>query len=302
MKKIFVLFFSASLLLSSCAKETSNLKMVLDREGNKVEVPQEVTKIVSTAPSNTEILIGLGLSKNIVAVDNYSPLEALNKDIAIIDFSAPDIEALIDLEPDIIIASSHNKIEGEDPFAPLKNVGISVVYIPSSNSIEAIYQDISFIGEITSKEIEAEAMIKEMKQEINEIRALSETVSVKKTVYFELGDYDGILYSLGKETFIDDILNIVGATNIFAEQTSWISVSAEDIIDRNPDVIVTNNSFDQDAVQKIQKRTGFSVITAVKSNNINVVDSNKTSRGSQNIIQGIKEIAEAIYPGVYDFE
>ncbi len=309
MKKLLILFFVSIFTLSACNDTTTNENTnesdtisITDREGNTVEIPTEIDTIVSTVPSNTEVLIALGLADKIVAVDTYSPIDELNEDIITMDFMSPDIEALLELSPDIIIASGHNKAIEDDPFLTLKEAGISVVYIPSSSSIEGVYDDILFIGEVTSEDSKAESIVDDMQDEIEQIQELASTIDEPKSVYFELGDYDGTLYSLGTDTFIHNILELIGATNVFEDQEAWLNVSAEDIIDRNPEVIITNNSSDNEAVDKIYNRAGFDSIDAVKDEQVFLVDSDATSRGSQNIIIGIKQIAEAVYPEIYEFE
>eukprot|EP00831_Metopus_contortus_P063883 TRINITY_DN5664_c0_g1_i7.p1 TRINITY_DN5664_c0_g1~~TRINITY_DN5664_c0_g1_i7.p1 ORF type:complete len:181 (-),score=25.80 TRINITY_DN5664_c0_g1_i7:23-565(-) len=131
---IFILIVSN---LISCGNKTITMK---DREGNSFNLPKKMNAIISTAPSNTEILVGLGLSDKLVAIDKYSAdIDGVNKDLTKIDFKNPDAETLISLNPDIIIASGHNRTGNDDPFAAVKEAGVKVVYIPISSSIEDLY-------------------------------------------------------------------------------------------------------------------------------------------------------------------
>jgi len=302
MKKILTisLLVLGILVMSGCQKESSNLD-VTDREGNQVSVPRTINKIVSTAPSNTEVLIELGLSDKIVAVDKYSPKDTLNSDVTVINFREPDAEALIALNPDIIIASGHNKVGDEDPFKLLKEAGIAVVYIPSATSLQGILDDILFIGEVTNKKVEATNITKDLQDEFDEIKAIASTITNKVDVYFEIGDYSGKLYTFGSETFLNEVVTLVGGNNIYANETSWISVSSEDIIIKNPDVIISNQDYNSEIITNIKNRDGFETINAVINDKIFVVNGNKTSRGSNLIIEGIKQVAEALYPDYYDY-
>ena len=136
-KRIISIIICMVLIFAVGCSSTETEKTVTDREGNEVTIPTKIERIVSTAPSNTEVLVDLGVADKLVCVDNYSEgIEGLNKDVEKMDFSAPDAEAIIGLEPDIIIASGYNKSgSGDDPFKAVSDAGISVVYIPSSNSI-----------------------------------------------------------------------------------------------------------------------------------------------------------------------
>ncbi|PAT02224.1 ABC transporter substrate-binding protein [Candidatus Izimaplasma bacterium ZiA1] len=302
MKKILTitLLVLGILVMSGCQKDLENLN-ITDREGNEVSIPSKINRIVSTAPSNTEVLVELGLSDKIVAVDKYSPTDTLESNVTIINFRDPDAEALIALNPDIIIASGHNKVGDEDPFKLLKEAGIAVVYIPSATSLQGILDDISFIGEVTNRKTEANTVIADLQRQFDEIKTIAETITNKLNVYFEIGDYSGKLYTFGSETFLNEVVALVGGNNIYSGETSWISVSSEDIITKNPDVIITNQNYNEEIVENIKNRAGFETISAVINGKVYVVNGNKTSRGSNMIIEGIKEVAMALYPDYYDF-
>ena len=167
-KRIISIILCMVLIFAVGCSSTETKKTVTDREGNEVTIPTKIERIVSTAPSNTEVLVDLGVADKLVCVDNYSEgIEGLNKDVEKMDFSAPDAEAIIGLEPDIIIASGYNKSgSGDDPFKAVSDAGISVVYIPSSNSINGIYKDIEFLASIVNAEDEGEKIISNMKKEI----------------------------------------------------------------------------------------------------------------------------------------
>lgn len=297
MKNLFKTLIAAVVVLTAltgCATE----KNVVDREGNEVVIPTKIERIVSTAPSNTEVLIELGLADKIVAVDKYSPTDMLNEDVTIIDFKSPDAETIIGLEPDIIIASGHNKTGGEDPFAALKEAGISVVYIPSSVSFEAIYEDITFIADVVSKKSKGEEIISDMKAEVKKITDIASTITDKKKVYLEISPAPYI-YTTGMNTFQNEIIELIGAENIFANESGWISPSEEAIISANPDVIITNVGYIENPVDEIMAREGWNTISAIANSNVFQVDGNASSRPSQNVIKALKEIAKAVYPDKY---
>ena len=290
----------ALLMFTGCGSKTVTMK---DMEGTEFTVPKKIERIISTAPSNTEILVGLGLGDKIVGVDKYSAdVKGLNPDIPKIDFRNPDAEAIIALNPDIVIASGHNKVGDEDPFALIKEAGITVVYIPSSYSIDGIYGDIEFIASLTGTEKKGEEIINSMKEEVAKIKAIGDTIADKKKVYFEIGAGAG-LYTFGNDTFLNELIETVGATNIFGEENSWITVTPEAVIDANPDVILANtpgtNEAGLTAVEDIKSREGWDTITAVQNGDVYQIDKNSSSRASQNVIKALKEIAKAIYPDEY---
>lgn len=296
---VFGIMF-ATMLFSGCTEKAVTMT---DREGTEFTAPKEIKTIISTAPSNTEVLVGLGLSDKLVATDKYSAdVEGVSKELPQIDFRNPDAETLISLNPDIIIASGHNKAGSEDPFALIKEAGIPVVYIPSSYSIEGIYGDIEFISTVTGREKQGKEIIENMKKEVAEIKAIGDTIKEKKSVYFEIGA-GSKLSSFGSETFLNEMIETIGAENIFKAEKSWISPSEESIIAANPDVILVNtpgiNTAGKTAVEDVKTRDGWDSLKAVKEDKVFTVDKNSSSRSSQNIVKALREMANFVYPEQY---
>ncbi|SFD16348.1 ABC transporter substrate-binding protein [Clostridium uliginosum] len=292
---VFIAILTMTMLVG-CGAKTA---VMTDREGNEFNLPKKVNTIISTAPSNTEALVALGLSDKLIAIDKYSAdVEGVSEELPKIDFRNPDAETIVGLKPDIIIASGHNKSGNEDPFAAVKEAGIEVVYIPSSSSIEGIYADINFIAKVTGVEKKGIEIVDDMKKEINSIKEIGDKITDKKNVYFEIGSTPS-LFSFGNSTFLNEMIELTGAENILANETGWISPSSEVIVKANPDVILTNEAAENIA-QDIKTRDGWSNVTAVKENNIFVVDKNSSSRPSQKIIKALKEMAKAIYPEKYE--
>ncbi|GAB6169535.1 ABC transporter substrate-binding protein [Clostridium carnis] len=288
----------AVMLLAGC---TEKPKTMTDREGTEFTAPKEINTIISTAPSNTKVLVALGLADKLVATDKYSAdVEGISKDLPKIDFRNPDAETIISLKPDIIIASGHNKAGDKDPFALIKEAGIPVVYIPSSYSIDGIYGDIDFISQLTKTEKKGKEIVKDMKSEVEKIKAIGDKITNKKKVYFEIGS-GSKLSSFGQDTFLNEMIQIIGAENIFANEKSWISPTPESIIAANPDVILTNmpDINGKKAVDDIKSREGWENVTAIKDGSVYSIDKNSSARPSQNVVKALRQMAETVYPNEY---
>lgn len=300
MKKILALIMTLSIfVLSGCSSQTD--RMVTDREGTEVNIPTKIEKIISTAPSNTEVLMALGLGDKLVAIDKYSTdIEGINTELPQIDFLNPDAETIIGLEPDIVIASGHNKTGSvEDPFKAISEAGIPVVYIPSSDSIDGIYKDIEFIADVVNERSKGKEIVDDMKAQVEKIKAIGDTITDKKSVYFEISPAP-YLSSFGKSTFLNEMIEIIGAKNIFENEEGWISPTAEAIIDANPDVIITNAGYMENPTEEIKSRDAWENINAIKNNEVYLVDQNASSRPSQNVIKALEQMAKAVYPEHYE--
>ncbi|WP_313165707.1 ABC transporter substrate-binding protein [Sedimentibacter sp.] len=270
-----------------------------DRAGNEVNIPEEINRIISISPSNTEIIIALGLGDKLVAVDKHSSdIEGIPADIPQFDIMNPDVEQLVALSPDIIYATGMSMAKGNDPFKPIKDLGITVVYIPSSSSIEGIYEDILYISETLQVRNKAVDIVNDMIEKIDEYREFGSKIENKKTVYFEIAGAPN-LYSFGSGVFLNEMIEILGAENILKDQEQWIAVSEEAIVSKNPDVILTNVDYIANATDEIKIRSGWENITAVKNNDVYYIDKDASSLSNHNIIKALDQMAKAIYPDAY---
>lgn len=288
---LFVTVFSIPTLAA-----TPDTVITSDREGNPITLPENINTVISIAPSNTEILVALGLADKIIATDSYSArLEGVRTDIPLLDMMSPDGEQIINLKPDILLVNDISKVGGVDPLKLVSDAGICTIYIPTSTSIDGIKEDIRFVAAVMDVQAEGESIITEMEQEIDAIRAIGQTITDKKSVYFEISP-DPSLYSFGKGVFLDDMLDIIGAENIFADRDGWFSIAAEAVLDANPDVIITNAGYLADPVGEIMSRPGWEVVTAVQNGDVYYVDENSSSRPSPQVTKALKQMAEAVYP------
>lgn len=270
-----------------------------DREGYEIKVPEEINSIISLAPSTSEILIDLGLGEKIIGVDtNTQAMGILDPALPAFDLQNPDAEQILALEPDVVFISGMSYFEGGDSLKLLKDSGICVISIPTSESIEAIKEDIRFVAAVTGKTGEGESIISSMEDEIAKIAAIGAAISERKTVYFEISPAP-YLYSFGQNVFLQEMLEIIGADNIFAGQEGWLSVNAEDVVAADPDVILSNVIYDQDPVPEILARDGFAEVTAVKNHEVYYIDNNSSSIPSHHIVKALREMAEAVYPDYY---
>jgi iron complex transport system substrate-binding protein len=301
MKRILLVLILVSLLvlIPGCSESQETLT---DLEGNEVPAPDKVERIISTAPSNSEILLALGQGSKIVATDNYTDEhEDLNPDRVLLDFKSPDAETIISLEPDIIIASGHNKTGSDDPLALIKEAGIAVVYIPSATDIQGVYDAIEFCAAIVGEEDEGQQMIDELRDEVLEIQDIAATIEDKRMVYLEIAPAPGI-YTAANGTFQHELLELVGAVNIFGDEEGWLTPSEEVIINMNPNVIITNVEYIPDADLEILNREGWADMQAIQGEKVYLIDANASSRPSQNVILAIRQIAEKVYPEYYSYE
>jgi len=298
----FLLTVMVVLIFSACADEIDSSEFRVDlihgREGEPISVPAEINTIVSIGPAITDILVAIGEGNKIVAADFTST--SVSSSIAVLDMMSVDVEHIIALAPDIVLATSMIRTPGApDPLSLVESLGISVIFIPMSESIASIMEDIRFIADIMGVAAAGETIVNEMEAEIEAVRAVSAGISSRRTVYFEISPAPW-MFSFGSGTFQHEILEITGAENIFGHIEGWLAVDDESLLPLNPDVILTSVDFIDDPVSEIMSRAGFDTITAVQNNAVFQVSNDNTSQPSHMIILGIREIARAVYPEYFE--
>ena len=295
MKKAIVLFLTL-LLTSGCTVTASPTE---DRAGVPIELPDRIETIISLAPSTTRVLTDLGLQEKLIAVDTYSAgyqpeLAALPE----FDMMTPDVEKLAEMEPDVIFITGMSLSGGSNPYQALIDLGIPVVGIPTSNSIEAIREDVLFIGECVGETDGAQALVDEMQAEIDEIAAIGATIEDKKTVAVEVSALPQLCYA-GGDTYINEMLEIIGAENAYGESDPWASITEEAAVDTNPDVILTCTSYLPDPVGEILSRKGWENVTAISDKAVFRLDEESVNQPNHHITKALREMAEAVYPEKY---
>ena len=269
-----------------------------DRAGTPIVIPAEVEKVISLAPATTQIIEALGLKDQLVAVDTQTPLYVEGvSELPQFDMMAPDIEQMAMLEPDVVFTTGMSYVE-DNPFQALIDMGICVIEIPSSSSIEAVKEDIIFTAACLGKKAEGQALADNMQATIDEIAAISATITDKKTVLFEIACLPYI-YSFGNGTFLDEMITLIGAENVLGDQSGWLAVTEESAVAANPDVILTNVNYIEDSVGEILARPGWENVTAVANGDVYYIDNGRSSLPNHFIVEALIEMAVAVYPEEY---
>jgi iron complex transport system substrate-binding protein len=273
----------------------------LDMAGNEISVPEKIERILSLSPASTQILQSMGYSDLIVGIDSYSEGYLLSdiENVMIFDMQAPDVEKILTLSPDIIFIPGISLVDGMNPYSPLIDAGICVAVIPSAESFEQIKTDINFIAECMGEPQKAASIINKMDADIAAVRAIGDRIEDKKTVMFEIASMPYI-YSFGSGTYLNEMIEIIGAENVFAAENSWIAVSEESALAANPDVILTSVNYIDDPVGEILSRTGWEAVTAVKTKSVYKFKTDQTDIPNQFVIEALYEMAKFVYPDEYE--
>jgi iron complex transport system substrate-binding protein len=256
-------------------------------------------RIVSLAPSNTEILFALGLGDRVVGVTNYCnyPPEATTKP-SVGDYTEPNIEVIITMEPELVLATE----EHEAMIEQLESHGITVVGLNPKN-VDEVLTTITLVGTITSQDDEAASLVEDMQKRINAITAKTNTLSAsEKPRVFYIIWHDPI-WTVGAETFHDELIQLAGGVNIAHDLIGYVDISLEAVIDSNPQVIIAGvgmGTGEDLPLQFVQTEERLEVIDARQNGRIYSADMDIVSRPGPRIVDALEEFFRMIHPELAD--
>ncbi|MGL4672062.1 MAG: ABC transporter substrate-binding protein [Cetobacterium sp.] len=264
-------------------------RVLVDSTGRVIEIPENIERVVSTVPSNTEIIVDMGLVDLLVGVDSYS--EKVDKRLSekgVLRSDDLNEEKIVELMPDLVISSHHNLKKGKESLKFFDEVGIPVYVIKNPKSLSEVADSVIEIGEILNKKSEAEHLKDKFLKELKEI--VSNKNSEDKKVYFEI--LENPIYTTGSETFLNDVLESVGGKNIFRDEKGWISPPLESILEKDPDVILVGEDRKY-MVEEILARDEWQDVNAIKNKEVYFIDES-INRPSPRVLKALKELREVL--------
>lgn len=282
--------------LAGCGLFGTKPVTLTDDAGRSVTLKAVPKRIISGAPSNTEILFAIGLGDKIVGVENNSDFPDAAKAIAKIGdgYSAQttNFEQIVSLKPDVFFA-----IKGQDSIvAELDRLGIPT-YVIDSPDVADIIKDIRAIGALTGATKKANEVADDMQKRLDAVTAKIKdlTAEQRPVVFYEV--WAEPLMTAGPATFVDSLITLAGGRNAAADTKpgSWPEYSLETLIKKDPAVIVT--TFADTAT--VAARPGWAGIKAVKDGRVLLVDQNTVVRPGPRILTGLEQFAKAFHPDLF---
>ena len=273
---------------------------VTDDRGKEVTIYRRPKRIISLSPANTEILFALGLDEEIVGVTefcNYPP-EAKSKE-KIGGYSNPNLEKIVSLKPDLILADYGNPIKG---IKQIESLGYTLVGL-NPKTIEDILRNIKLVGKITGKTKEASELISNMKERLNSVEERVRNLDEDEKVRVLYVIWYKPLWTAGSGTFIDELIKKAGGINIASELSGYKQMSLEKVIEKNPQVIVVGESKDQpNLVKTVKEETTLFGTDAFRNNRIYTIDTDIVSRSGPRIVDALEQLAKLLHPKMFKEE
>ena len=297
-KKILVmlLIVLAAVTFVACSgKNEDNGKssiVVTDMTGREIGLDKPAEKVVVLTPGDCEIVFALGCGDKVVGRGEYCNYPEDVNDITMLKSGAEiNVEEIIALQPDVVIMSPMGQSE-EQVIDALSKAGI-VTLLNDANNIEQAYTAIENIGKILGKDNEAAELVQSMKDAFAEITV--EMPAEPKTVYFEVSPLEYGLWTAGADTYMNEMCEMLGVKNAFEDVYGWAQISQEQVIERNPDYIVTITMYYGEGltpVEEIMGREGWEGITAIQNGKVLNANSDEISRPSPRLVDAANALSD----------
>lgn len=275
----------------SSAEETQYPFTITDSQGSELTFDSEPMKVVSMAPNITEMMYQLGLESKLVGRTNYCDYpEQVSSIESVGTLREPDIEKIISLEPDVVIASTHFS---EEANKKLIDLGVKVVVLYEEFEIEGVYSIITSMGTLLNANETAKTVVHDMNKTITEIKLRIEGLH-KPSVYYVVGYGEYGDYTAGGDTFIGQMLSLAGGNNIAQDISGW-SYTLEGLVEADPDIIIIPKDLKAD----FETAENYKDLSAVKNGHVYEINKDLVERQGYRNAQGLRALAEIIHPEAF---
>ena len=305
---LFTTLLCFSLLLVACAPAavpalpfapfpTAAGLVLTDGVGRQVSLRGPVSKIISLAPSNTEILYALGAGPNVIGRDEFSDYPAAAKSLPSVGGSMGkySLEEITSLQPDLVLAASLNTPE---QIKSLEDLKLNVFVLANPTTLDGLYANLATVGTLTGHTSEASKLVDSLKQRVKLVSDAASKVTGIPKVFYELDATDPSKpWTAGPGSFIDTLIKMAGGVNVAAAMKSdYAQFSQEELIAANPDVILLGDSAYNVTPDQVAKRPGWGSIKAVQENKVFTFDDNLVSRPGPRLVDGLETIYKILHP------
>jgi iron complex transport system substrate-binding protein len=271
----------------------------VDDAGRVVELSGIPQRIVSLAPSNTEILFAIGAGDRVVGRDEFSDYPEEAASIASIGGSMGEfsVEAIVALEPDLVLAAEINTPE---LIHQLEDLGVTVYYLRNPTTLEEMYTNLENVAKLTGDD--ASELVQSLKDRVAAVDEKIMPLSYRPMVFYEIDSTDpNKPWTYGPGTFGDLLIDRAGGFNVGnVAFDPYPQLSLEEIVVANPSIIILGDAMWGVTVESVKGRAGWGNIEAVKTGSIFPIDDNLISRPGPRLVDGLEALARILHPGVFE--
>jgi iron complex transport system substrate-binding protein len=316
-RRFFLGLVALSMLLAACGpmavptvtaipptatptQPTAPFPVTLTDDANRqVTIKAEPKRIVSLAPSNTEIAFALGLGSKVIGVTDFCDYPPEAKSIPKIGGLEPNLEKVVSLNPDLVLSIGGELFPSEQ-INKMERLNLTVLVL-YPKTLDGIFADIELVGRATGISAQAKDLVAKMRAHVDAVTAKTQNVATKPKVFYELDATDPSKpYTSGPNTWHDQLITLAGGVNVAGTaKVQWAQFSTEEILKQQPDLIILGDAMFGITIDSVKKRPGWSSLTAVKSDAIYPIDDNLISRPGPRVVDGLETLAKIIHPELF---
>jgi len=271
-----------------------------DALGQTVTVAARPVRIVSMAPSNTEILFAVGAGKQVAGVTSYCnyPPQARTKP-QVGEFSRSSLESIVALQPDLVLAARFNPL---DVLEAIRRLGIPVFAIAPAR-LDDVMDSMRQIGRLSGNETRADSLVLSLDRRIDRVRQITAALPDTARPVVLWGRLQAPMYTGGPGGYLHDLIQLAGGRNLAADaKTDWPQIGLETVVDRNPDVIIVSGgdaNLEQD-IPRLRQTDGWRQVRAVIDGRIHNLDADLLQRPGPRIVTGLEQLIRCIHPDLVE--
>jgi iron complex transport system substrate-binding protein len=303
-RKFGLTLLTLAVLLSACAPATAPkvaapIKLV-DGLKREVTLAQPAQRIISIAPSNTELLFAVGAGAQVVGREELSDYPEAARKVESIGsvYGKLNTEAIVALKPDLVLAA---EINAPEQVKSLEDLGLTVYYLSNPADFDGLYENLKIVGALTGQAAEADQLRRSIAARYQAVTEKVAASSGKPKVFYEIDATDPAKpFTAGPGTFIDRLIDLAGGHNIGqALKDQFAAISSEELVKQNPDLIILGDSAYGVTIESVGQRSGWDKIAAVKNKAVFGFDDNLVSRPGPRLIDGLEQLAKLIHPELF---
>ncbi len=302
LRKFLLIALLISLLAACAPQATPTVATPLtftDGLGREVKLNGPAQRVVSLAPSNTEILFAIGAGDQVVGRDQLSDFPEAAKALTDIGstFDALNTEQIVSLKPDLVLAA---EINTPVQVKQLEDLGLTVYYLKNPLTLEEMYGNLETVAQLTGHKEEAATLIESLKARVAAIDKKIASISSRPNVFYELDATDPAKpYTAGKGTFITQLIDRAGGHNIAADLDGYPQMSLEQVVAADPAFIILGDARYGITLESIAQRPGWENLTAVKNGQVVPFNDDLVSRPGPRLVDALEELAKLLRPELF---
>jgi iron complex transport system substrate-binding protein len=304
-RKLPLALLALALTLAACASPTATPTpgplTLTDGLGRPITLAEPAQRVISLAPSNTEILFAIGAADQVIGRDEFSDYPEAAKSLPSVGGSMGQysLEQIVALEPDLVLASEINTPE---QVKALEDLGVTVYYLGNPTTLEEMYANLATVGQLTGRNDEAEALAQALETRVAAVDEKLAAVADRPSVFYEIDATDANKpYTAGPGTFIDLLISRAGGVNVAASTGSqYPQLGLEQLVVSNPAIILLGDSAYGVTAESVAARPGWEALAAVQEEKIFPFDDNLMSRPGPRLVDGLEELAKLLHPEAFE--